>query len=134
MKLSEMTNEELVYNLGGLSKMPLKSVEVEDEMSSVVEKMKERGVLTECDAKGNGWRVLSETAQIAMPPGTNGFVFSEKGYAFLYWLSSGREYGAKLISVSDPTVEEAAISDGGPVEVDDVYVVKHPPKLEIVPN
>ncbi len=134
MKLAEMTNEELVYHLGGMEKMKLKSAEVEDEMAEVVAEMKERGVLLECDSKGNGWRVLSETGETGQPPGAKDTVFSEKGYAFLYWLSSGREYGAKLTCVSDPIAEEAAISDGERVEVDEVFVVGHPPNLEVVPN
>jgi hypothetical protein len=98
--------EELCYDLGQLMSERVANREMAqiEELTADLEAL---GVFVEDDEMGNGWRVLDMDGISLMPPDADsrGLVFSDKGYAWIYWAALGEPRGARLYVISDPKVE-----------------------------
>lgn len=134
MDFDVMLNEDIVYEIGILESAKIKCADAIAKIDSMVDELVRRGVLVENDGCGNGWNVVMDGGIGMLPSHARGYVFSEKGYAFLYWLSVGRDRDVRLVCISSPLKEEERISHykGERVDPLDVFMERVKPKLSLV--
>lgn len=128
--MSELTVEEMIYGLGQIQGGFVKSKSQEKELCRGLEDVE---VLIEDDGMGNGWRVVDEGGMPQIPQRVKGFVWSNKAYAWAFWMGMGMPHGCTLMSKSDPKMETDSLNGGKPVDFSEVEIhIDGRPNLKLV--
>lgn len=127
--------EGIAYELGRVTAQPVKSEKTVAAVAEMAQRLVAMGVLVEEDGRGNGWIVIDDLRQRRMPDDLDGYVFADKGHAFLFWWGLGEPDSYRLILECNPRVEaEIVFGEEGVLEIGDAEVRRDPPRLRVVPG
>jgi len=127
--MSELTVEEMISELGQMM-VGKRDSHREKVLCRALE---DAEIIVEDDGMGNGWRVLDDGGMPKMPQRVKHFVWSNKGYAWVYWMGMKMPYGHSLVSKSDPVKETDSLNGGKPVDFSEVEIhIESKPTLKVV--
>lgn len=129
--MENMRDEQLVYEIGlSMREKKVRGVKTgKSRQVELLDEMERRGLLIDDDGRGNGWRVLVDGVN---PLSRKEKIFKMKGHAWLFWFGMGAHSQGKVVAVSDPKIDLREMEKDGPVEVDEISVVRTPPKLRVI--
>jgi len=112
--------ETVTYELGRLTGMSVRSAE---KIAEMTRQLIEGGVLVKEDGRGNGWILVDDLRNRRMPDEVEGYVFSDKGHAFLFWWGLGELPDYRIVLECDPLVEANIVfGEEGVVTIEDAVV------------